>query len=133
MDKIPTIQKELLSNYRELVENLQIKPNFYLINKIVEFDKKLKKDIKNELNKKTAEFYLDLLDEPYNILSTTNLINYPEINFFSDNDSGITVPTPRKFNYKDEKLFNKQFDEYKMINDTHIKNYHNLVKKILFF
>lgn len=121
MDKLSKAQEELLSNFRELAENLQIKPNFYLINKIMEFDKKLKKDIKNELNKKTADSYLDLLDDPYKIM----YVNYTH--------EPKQKTEPEKFNYKNEKLFNKQFDNYKMINDKHIKNYHKLVKKILFY
>jgi len=143
LQRIPREQLLILHNLKELSENLCIKPNHYIISELCEMYKKLEKKIKHSEHKNSK--YIDNLLNPENILNfypqphsptPKHTIDLSNLNFDDGSDDEFHPAFHQHFqqqesiNYKDEELLHKKspnpFNKY-------IHNYHNVIKKIMFY
>lgn len=142
MNKLTFSDRLQLEDIKDLVENIIIYPNRFIIEELLKFKDVFKKIInKKDISDLHKKYYCNIIDNPelLNEDSTPTIKdNLPEFIDNEDIDNNIfskliTLPQP-SLTENDKKLINMDYPNYPCINKALInKNFYMLANKIAYY
>ena len=141
MDKLTFTERLQLEDIKELVENIILHPNRFMIEELLKFKKIYKNNINSkDISSKQKQYYYNIIENP-ELLNNDEEENTSDIPEFIESKEEntfmpelITVPFETKLSESDKKLINMDYPTYPCINKQLINNnFYLLANKLAYY